>query len=344
MTKVKGAFARPTRGGNQAGVTLVELLISTGIISIAAYFAASAVSNSMAAKKDVQISNFASQFEEPLRTSASTIQFNQAENACFGSLQTSPLFNQLASAEWQMNQFTAPYPLPDGIPESWKDAFARCNRRFRYNSAEQTIYSCITISPTASTRDRKHFGSGDFAFAEVSFALVNLRTMNGFRTCTPARGNQKAGSPAATRTINATEFTGNADRGFRMTYTIYASLQGGEGKRRFDSITGQMVAGANIRPQYCVTREGGSAKGPGVSGGVNACDYVPNDMEAVAFKTTTLEIPKEALDAFYPPPPDPCEKKPKPKDCDPPDQATGDGDTTSTHTSTGTSTSTKGKP
>ena len=319
QNKLRLGLTGPLQGKTpETGTTLVEMLISAAIIGTVGTYTAVAVSNSMAAKKDMEVQNFAAQFEEPLRATMAGIIMEIAEKSCLDGVATSPLVGKKLSTEYTYETFATPNPEPAKSPQNWKDAWERCQKGWTFDTSKQTAHLCQVIKPTSNHRNAvlpKNLAKGrdeydpDYTFVEARFSLINLFTQKNFATCTPP------GNGSGTLPIPATEYSGNINRGYKLYYTIYSFKKGSEGRRRYDQTSGFKQAGANHSYNYCVTRDKTNARVPGSAG---VCDLRHSDLTLSDFSVSTLAIPEDAKDLFYPPPPDPCELDPNLPECAPP--------------------------
>lgn len=313
--------ARPLLERRDRGASILEMVVSAAIIGIVSTYTFVAVSNSMAAKKDVDVDSFAAQFEEPLRATLPGYLLEEAERSCLGD---DVLAGKKISTEYTYEAFQLPNPKPINPPKHWADAWSRCTKGWTFNRGEQTAHFCHVIKATSKHRnallkkskpDSDEYDP-DFTFVEGRFSLFNLATERNFARCTPPS------APDRPLPVAADEYFGNINRGYRLYYTIYSFKKGGDGKRRYDETSGFKQAGANSTYAYCVTRDKDKARKPGGNAGCSgkecACDFKATDVKQREFQMATIEIPEDAKKAFYPPPPDPCEVDPKLPECQPP--------------------------
>jgi type II secretory pathway pseudopilin PulG len=332
------------KSGTERGSSLVEVLIATFIVGATAYYATTSVSQNMLAQKRVTSKDSIQVYEEAFRALVSKEIVRAAEGnpavqngdtGCFkGHTLQNTLIGIKMAGDTEIQAMNKGVSNPKEVVHKdgtdWEAAFSRCwqEKTWKLDLSKGHLHSCMQIKST----NRNTRG---YAFAEVSFSLVNLKTGQPFTKCSQFKNvnvdnsTLKKGAtpslpsycsnkwakalpkckvqPGAKTTIltsfaeppetKENDYTGNPNRGFRMIYTLYTKAPTQTGWQ-YSKASGEMFLGVNSHEDYCATRYGGNAKGPGQASG--NCTYVGADTKYEPKPNPEIDIAQDDMDKFFP--------------------------------------------
>ena len=191
---------QPFHQDGETGLSIIEMMVAASILMTSAYFTLTAVTNSMSAKKNSEVSNTAAQYEDSIRASLSSTLTAMAETTCFDNLKRSPLVGTAINSHLSYAAFDQELAPVRQMPLSWSKAYERCrtDQGWRVDFDKMTLYGCLQIKDSRSKTQTSEVTAGkdtleddaiinQYALVEFSYGLWNLATDRAFRSCTVHR-------------------------------------------------------------------------------------------------------------------------------------------------------------